>query len=217
MTRRLALLAALTLPIGASLAADAAPARKDSAPPTQAARKILINGRAPGNRQLKTLADLERAMGRLENGAYWYDPISGASGRWGGPAAVLLPAGLDMGGAAPANASGGGDGRLTGVFINGRELHPVDVAGLRQLLGQVWPGRWFVDATGNYGPEGGPVWGNLVGVARARQQSGGSGGAWSKRYEGTTPGGNMGLASDGNTTCVSVSGYSSCTGDRRSP
>jgi hypothetical protein len=126
---------------------------------------------------------------------------------------VLLPAGLDLGGPLPASASGGGDGRLTGVFINGRELHPADVAGLRQLVGQVWPGRWFVDAQGNYGPAGGPVWGNLVQLARARQSAGG-GGAWSRRYEGTSPGGNMALAGDGATTCVSVNGYSSCTGDR---
>jgi hypothetical protein len=50
-------------------------------------------------------------------------------------------------------------------------------------------------------------------LARARQQSGGGPQAWSKHYEGTTPGQNMNLASDGTTTCVSTPGYSRCTGE----
>jgi hypothetical protein len=214
MARILVLLLAIVLPAGVGLATESSRAEKPSARRPPANRKILVNGRSPGPAQLRTLANLERAMGRLQDGAYWYDPISGASGRWGGPAAVLLPAGLDLGGPLPPDASGGGNGRLTGVFVNGRELHPLDVTGLREMLGEVWPGRWFVDARGDYGREGGPILGNLVRIARARQQSSGGGSAWSKRYEGTTPGRNMGLASDGTTTCVSVSGYSSCTGDR---
>jgi len=56
--------------------------------------------------------------------------------------------------------------------------------------------------------------GHLVAMAQARRRSGQGGGtAWSKRYEGITPGQNMNLASDGTTTCVSVSGYSRCTGE----
>jgi hypothetical protein len=101
---------------------------------------------------------------------------------------------------------------LTGVFINGRELHPLDVQGLQQLIGQVLPGRWWVDAQGNYGLEGGPPLGNLMVLARANR-SGGGRQAWSKHYEGITPSGNMSLASDGTTTCVSTAGYSRCTGE----
>jgi hypothetical protein len=51
-----------------------------------------------------------------------------------------------------------------------------DVIGLQQLVGMVLPGRWWVDAYGNFGLEGGPVLGNLLMLARAR---GGAGGAWS--------------------------------------
>jgi hypothetical protein len=120
---------------------------------------------------------------------------------------------LALGGALPANASGGGQGTLTGVFINGREAHPADVAGLRGLVGAVVPGHWWVDANGNYGQEGGPALGNLVALARARQSGQGGGTAWSKRYEGATPRDNLNMASDGTTTCVSVSGYSHCTGE----
>jgi hypothetical protein len=137
--------------------------------------------------------------------------MTGAAGLFGGPALALLPPGLDLNGKAPANASGGGQGRLTGAFINGRELHPIDVAGL--LIGAVYPGRGWVDAQGNYGIEGGPAMGNLLAIARARRSAGqGGNSAWSKRYEGTG-GGSMNLASDGETTCVSTGGYTRCTGE----
>lgn len=177
------------------------------------ARAIRFNGRALSAAQLETFGRLERAIGRVPDGDYWYDPSTGASGRWGGPALAFLPAGLDLGGAVPAEASGGGSGRLTGVFVNGREMHPVDVAGLQQLVGTVLPGRWWVDAAGNYGLEGGPPLGNLIAMAQANRGGGKGGRAWSKHYEGVTPRDNMNLASDGNTTCVSVSGYSRCTGE----
>jgi hypothetical protein len=84
---------------------------------------------------------------------------------------------------------------------------------MQQLVGQVWPGRWWVDAQGNFGLEGGPPVGNLVALARSRRQSGGGPQAWSKHYEGATPRDNMNLASDGTTTCVSTAGYSRCTGE----
>jgi hypothetical protein len=102
---------------------------------------------------------------------------------------------------------------LTGVFVNGRELHPLDVIGLQGLIGQVWPGRWWVDAQGNYGVEGGPTLGNLMVLARANRSRGGGGPqAWSKHYEGLSPGQNMNLASDGITTCFNVAGDTRCTG-----
>jgi hypothetical protein len=62
----------------------------------------------------------------------------------------------------PAGCSGGG----TGVFVNGRELHPYDVYRLSQL-GPVYPGRYWVDANGDFGYEYGPRLGNLVMFARA--------------------------------------------------
>ncbi|MEQ1504757.1 MAG: hypothetical protein ABMB14_21140, partial [Myxococcota bacterium] len=71
---------------------------------------------------------------------------------------------------APAEASGGGAGRTTGVFINGRELHPLDVQGLTAMLGAPpLPGRWWVDAQGTFGLEGqGPV-GNVLWIANQRR------------------------------------------------
>lgn len=110
---------------------------------------------------------LERMFGRIQPGSYWYDAMTGAWGPEGGPAAGWIAAGLPLPGPMPADASGGGSGRLTGVFINGRELHPTDVAALRQRLGrQPWPGRWWADASGRFGlmlgglrlPALGPPW-----------------------------------------------------------
>lgn len=194
------------------LLAGAAEAQRPPAKSPAATRKVRFNNRLLGASELATLERLERGVGRLDDGAYWYDPRTGASGRWGGPTLAFLPPGLALGGPLPAEASGGGQGTLTGVFVNGRELHPVDVFGLQQLIGQVWPGRWWVDAQGNYGLEGGPPLGNLMLLARAHRSSSG-GQAWSKHYEGTTPGQNMNLASDGRTTCVSTPNYSHCTGE----
>lgn len=210
--RPLALAAAVALALAAP-PARAAPRGKPRAPPA-AARKLTFNGRALSQRQLATVERLEaKAGGRLPDGSYFYDPATGAAGAWGGPVRAFLPPGLDLNGRAPAEASGGGMGLLTGVFVNGRELHPLDVAGLKELLGGVYAGRFWVDAQGNYGLEGAPAMGNLVAVARARQRAGKGGGtAWSRRYEGAG-GGSMNLAGDGETTCVSTGGYSRCTGE----
>jgi hypothetical protein len=196
-------------------AAPAAPAAAGQTTRGRAqARAIRFNGRALEAGELATLERIERSIGRIPDGDYWYDARSGASGRWAGPALAFLPAGLRLGGDVPASASGGGRGTVTGVFVNGRELHPIDVAGLQDLVGQVLPGRWWVDGSANYGLEGGRPMGNLLAIAQARKRAGQSGGrAWSKHYEGVTPSGNMNMAGDGNTTCVSVSGYSRCTGE----
>jgi len=138
-------------------------------PPPQGARHFTFNGRPASAGDLQVVAQIEAMYGRpAPSGDYWYDARSGAMGAWGGPALGFLPAGLPLGGPLPANASGGGDGRLTGVFINGRELHPIDVRVLMSLYGQVIPGRWWVDAQGNAGQEGGPPLLNLVQLARQR-------------------------------------------------
>jgi len=196
---------------GAAAGSGSTASPRDARTLPASGRAIRFNGRAVDGPQLDTLARVERAIGTIPDGDYWYDPRTGASGRWGGPALAFLVAGLDLGGPLPADASGGGRGTLTGVFVNGRELHAVDVAGLQEIVGIVTPGRWWVDAAGNYGPEGGPAAGNLVALARARR--GGGGRAWSRHYEGTTPRTNLNMASDGTTTCVSVQGYSRCTGE----
>lgn len=115
----------------------------------------------------QTVQALQQAGIPAQHGQWWYDARTGAFGPLGGATAGFLPAGLNLGGALRADASGGGDGRYGGVFINGREIHPQDIASLRQLIGQVLPGRYWVDAAGNFGAEGGGMLGNLHALASA--------------------------------------------------
>jgi hypothetical protein len=174
-------------------------------------RSVAFNGRPLDAAGLSTLAALEQRYNqRVPDGSYWYDPVSGAAGVWNGPMIALLPAGLTLGGPLPAEASGGGHGRLTGVFINGRELHPVDVQNLRASLGQVWPGRWRVDAHGNAGPENGPPVMNLYVIAQQRRAAGGRGGA-DPYYRSDRPGESTFITQG----CAAVSGSLGSGGDKR--
>lgn len=143
--------------------------------------QVRVNGETLDS---QTVAALEQAYRTsLQPGAYWYDPVSGLWGRESGPAAGQIEPGLRLGGRLRANASGGG----TGVFFNGRELHPQDVLWLQQVAGVVIPGRYWIDARGVGGIEGGPPAFDLRALAAQR----GGGRAWSH----SGPGGHMG--SDG--------------------
>jgi hypothetical protein len=179
--------------------------------PTLAA--VVVNGATLDAAQISTLATHLGIAAR--DGHYWYDPISGAFGLEGQGTAGFLPAGLGLGGLLRADASGGGDGRYGGVFVNGRELHPVDIAGLQRLLGSVIPGRYWVDAQGTFGVEGQGALGNLRWLA---QQRGGSSGPRSSRPSGCYGGGcdtthtwvGDNYFSDGKTGCIVMDGEISC-------
>ena len=132
---------------------------------TPQSRRLTFNGKPLTAEQEKRLEAAEREHGvRLPDRAYWYDNRSGAAGLWQGPALGALPAGLELGGPMQANCSGHG----TGVFVNGRELHPADVLTLTQFT-LLAPGRYWVDAGGNFGFEGSPALTNLFALARASQ------------------------------------------------
>jgi hypothetical protein len=153
--------------------------------PSVAQQGVVVNGVALDP---STLGQLQRVYGAITPGRYWYDPISGLWGRERGPTAGQIAPGLRLGGPLRRDASGGG----TGVFVNGRELHPTDVVRLRQLYGSVNPGRYWLNAQGIGGYEGGPAQFNLpAAAAQALQRSGGGRG-----YNRSTPGGY--LMSDGN-------------------
>lgn len=152
-------------------------------PSAAGARRVTINGEAPAGARLSVLLEVEAAYATtLPDGDYWYDPVSGALGVWGGPTEVLIAAGLDLGPPVPANASGGG----TGVFVNGRELHYLEVAYLQNLVGDaIAPGRYFIDAEGNAGLEGQAAVVNLNQLA-AQRGAGSSGGEGSYTVWGST-------------------------------
>ncbi len=148
----------------------------------QAASGIRIN-------RVELSADVVQALTqyniRIAPGDYWYDAFSGLFGMMGGPGLGFTMPGMQIGGPLPPDASGGG----SGVFVNGRELHPQDVAAL-SALGPVYPGRYFLRYDGWYGLENGTVLGNLI--VLSQQAAGGPG------YNRTTYGGHLG--SDGQTS-----------------
>lgn len=133
--------------------------------------QVLVNGKALTAAQRQTFLQL---YGRpAQPGNWWYDPVSGLMGPWGGPpVGQLLPGGTDWG-TAPADASGG----ATLVFLNGRRIHPAELAWLTRRVGPVTPGRYWMDAFGNMGIVGSPVaLVNLVALARTAPPSGDEGG-----------------------------------------
>lgn len=136
-----------------------------------APRSVIINRVALTAAEITAIETQYRT--RLPNGRFWYDSRTGAWGLDGGPTLGFVPAGLRIGGPLPADASGV---TRTGTFINGRELHLQDVIALSQIV-QVQRGRFWVDALGNAGYEGGPALFNLAALARAAGAR--RGGAWS--------------------------------------
>ena len=61
---------------------------------------------------------------------------------------------MNLGGLLRQEASNGN----TGICINGRQLHMMDVLRLQQVVPMVLPGRRWLDAFGNFGCEGGPLY-----------------------------------------------------------
>jgi hypothetical protein len=157
---------------GATAAAPSAPAPDRSGSgggpggPAAPTRSVVINGQRLND---ETIATLERAFRvRIKDGQFWYDKLNGSWGLQGGPAAGFIMPGLELGGPLRADASNG----TTGVFINGRQLHQIDVARLSQL-GPVYQGRYWMDAWGNMGIEGMPA---LLNIWAVIQSLGGGGG-----------------------------------------
>lgn len=147
---------------------------------------IVVNGQELNSEQGRGLMQLYGPVGA---GDYWYDPYSGLWGPAGGPSTGQILPGLELGGRLRANASGGG----TDVFVNGRELHPLEVQRLIQLYGSVLPGRYWMNAQLVGGFEGEPASFDLNAAAAAAD--GGYGGGQGSGYNRNTIGG--GLMSDG--------------------
>jgi hypothetical protein len=124
-------------------------------------RSVIINGTRLGDQDV---AALERAYRvRVTDGDYWYDSMTGAWGRRGGPVEAFVMPGLNLGGPLQANASNGD----TGVFVNGRELHRIDVMRLQQIGVPVQQGRFLMDSYGNVAYENGAYIGNILQAAGA--------------------------------------------------
>ena len=122
------------------------------------------------------LALLEKVNGGpVPEGAYWYDRTSGLWGHLGGPAAGAIAAGLEIGGPLAPDASGG----TTGVFFNGREITSLELYRVSQHFGILPKGRYWLDAQGRGGLEGGPPAFVLRQAPDPSGQGGNSTGGWS--------------------------------------
>jgi hypothetical protein len=163
-------------------------------------RNVVVNGVRLGDLEVSAL---EQEYGiQIEDAAYWYDKLCGAWGLEGGSTAGFIFPYLDLGGPLRADASGGN----THVFVNGRELHQYDVLSLQQLLGPLVPGRYWLDAQGNAGIEGGPILFNLIELAKAA-----GGGQGSTFYRSNIT--DIGAGSSGGTSYVMGKDWSVTVGD----
>jgi len=133
----------------------------------QQARSVVVNGIPL---ETDVIVAIERAYRvPVRNGRYWYDRVSGVWGFEGGPGLGQMQPGLMLGGAMRSDASRGN----TGVFVNGRQLHMLDVLALRRCT-VVIPGRYWVNALGIGGYEGGPPMFNLAQMCAPARSSGGT-------------------------------------------
>jgi hypothetical protein len=140
----------------------AAPGKAGAPSAGPRALRVVVNGVVL---EPTRIAALQREHGlRFASGEFWYDRVSGAWGVVGGPTAGVVAPGIAMGGPLRRDASRGN----TGVIVNGREIRMEEVRALQQLV-PVYPGRYWIDAQGTFGVEGGPAVGNLAAIARSRQ------------------------------------------------
>ena len=177
-----------------------------AAPAVLAQARPQASGRVTVNR-VELTPDIVQALAQygiqVAPGDYWYDAASGLYGMMGGPGLGFTMPGLQLGGPLGADASGGGSGTLSNVFVNGRELHPQDVAAL-SALGPVYPGRYWLRFDGWYGIEGGMPIGNLIQLAQ--QASGGPGYNRSSLFGHTGSDGQTSYFFDPNSGCSVISG-----------
>lgn len=122
-------------------------------------RQVFINQSRISDEDVYALETYYQVQ--IPDGYFWYDPISGLVGVEGGPSVGQIYPDLPLGGSLRADASQGN----TSVFVNGRELHLLEVIDLQRLLGVVYPGYYWMDAQGNVGAVGGGFLFNLYTVS----------------------------------------------------
>jgi len=160
---------------------------------------VIINDVALSNAQI---AEIEKQYGvKPKPGNYWYDAKSGLYGVVGYPAYGYMQPNHRFG-SMKKNASKGN----TGIFINGRELPPLEYTVWSYMVGSwIQPGKYWLDHQGNAGYEGNPTPVINLFVAAKQNSYQGQGGSgdnfWSSRFSA----GNY--DSGGSRGYVSVPGY----------
>ena len=167
-----------------------APERSSDAP-----LHLVVNGTPLNPEQL----DYLRQFGPLQSGRFWYDPRSGLWGVEGHEPSGYVRPGLAFGTLSPRASNG-----ASGVFVNGREINPIELHWYELIFRtpSTGPGRFWLDGvSGNVGFEGNPMpIGNLI---RSLQQ-GQTSAAGSRAFAG----GSMVGVTNGNCSMVTTdSGY----------
>lgn len=129
--------------------------------------EVIVNGLALDARARQLLELSYRT--RLAPARYWYDPVSGLWGLEGAPSSGQIAPGLRVGGQLNPQASVGRFAGVTRVFVNGREIPPQELRYLEGLYGNVRRARYWLNARGIGGYEGGPALFDLRATANARQ------------------------------------------------
>jgi hypothetical protein len=105
-------------------------------------------------------------------GRYWRDFMSGFYGREGGPTLGVSQAPIPGAGPLQPDASCRPAGQ-TNIFINGREVHPIEIANLLPIMMQPG-GRWRLDSQMNVYQEANGIFvGSLRAVLASFHQGGG--------------------------------------------
>jgi hypothetical protein len=154
---------------------------------------VTINGEKLNAEEIQSLKNI---YGSVNPGDYWYDRLTGLYGVMGYGPLGILATGYNFG-PMPRNASNGN----TGVIINGREITYGEVALLSRYVGQVIPGSYWLEASGNFGFAGSNVTlGNLYSYGGGSTGSSGGDNFWSSSY------------SAGNSNADNTQGYVSVPG-----
>jgi hypothetical protein len=163
------------------------------AQPDQSAISVTINWEKLTAEEVQSLKNI---YGSVTPGDYWYDRMTGLYGVMGHGPLGIIATGYNFG-PMPRNASNGN----TNVIINGREITYGEVALLTRYVGQVIPGSYWLDSSGNFGLAGSNVaLGNLYASGSSSGGATSGDNFWSSSY------------SAGNSNADNTQGYVSVPG-----
>lgn len=164
---------------------------------------VFVNRQQMSHDQVAALTAMVGAP--INAGQYWYDHATGLYGMQGGRSlGQILPGMTAILQPVAPDASGGN----TRVFINGRAIHPSELAELKQMYGIVPDGRYMMNGFGQVAPEGGQFAAQAPGYPPAAGQGSVYGavnsgqGVYMPELGGRSGGTHVGRASDG---CIYVS------------
>lgn len=128
-------------------------------------RVVYINNERLSDARLERLQRQHQVA--VRNGEYWYDPVSGHWGAIGTRPLGRIAVGLQF--ARLREVASNGQSQVT---INGRRLQWQEVRDLQKLIGYMQPGKYWLDAQGHIGRQGGPIIANIYRLASGNNTAG---------------------------------------------